>query len=154
MTRESQLSKFMSMIVLVVAIVSASIMSPQASAAGGGDGGGEDKEVARSVELNAMVFPVIVDNKLVNYLFVNARMRVADGRSIWTYREQAHFIRDAVLRATHRESVHLKGDPTRIDEAKAIRICLEAANEAVGETDALISMTFTQVASQSNPAIN
>lgn len=153
MVRESQFSKFMSMFVLVIAIVSASFATPEAHAGGGG-GGDEDKEVARSVELNAMVFPVIVDGKLVNYLFVNARMRVADGRSTWTYREQAHFIRDAVLRATHRESVHLKGDPTRIDEAKASRICLKAANEAVGEEDALVSMTFLQVASQTNPVIN
>ncbi len=150
MTRAPHLQRILGSLVVIMAVMAVSHLSPTAYAAGGGSQD-DEKESNRSVELNAMVFPVIVDGKLVNYLFVNARMQVADGKSIWKYREQAHVIRDAVLRATHRKSVHLKGDGMRIDEALAAKVCIEAANEIL-EEDAMVSMTFQQVASQ-KPAL-
>ncbi len=108
----------------------------------------EEKEINRSVELNAMVFPVFdKDRKLVNYLYVNARMLVADGKGVWDFREKAHIVRDVVLRAAHRESVHLEGNFTRIDEEKAEKIFIETVNRELGE-NAFSGMTFLQVASQ------
>ncbi len=108
----------------------------------------EEKEINRSVELSAMVFPVFdKDRRLVNYLFVNARMLVSDGKGIWEYRDKAHIVRDIVLRAAHRESVHLKGNFTRIDEEKAEKLFIETVNKELGE-EAFTSVTFLQVASQ------
>ena len=107
----------------------------------------EEKEINKSVEMSAIVFPVIIEGRLENYLFANARIVVADGKNTWKYREKAHFVRDAILRATHKVSVHLDSDPSRLDLAKAEKVCLEAANEAVGE-EAFVSMNFLQVASQ------
>ncbi len=109
-----------------------------------------EKEVARSVDLAGLVFPVFDEKgKLKNYLFVSARLLVAPDKDTWKYREQAHFIRDAVVRAAHRVSFNLKGDYKKLDEKVAATECLKAANEAVGEKGAMIEMTFTQVASQS-----
>jgi len=109
----------------------------------------EDKEVARSVELGGLVFPVFnKTGKLENYLFVNARMLVADGKDPWKYREKAHFIRDAVIRAAHKTSFNIKGDTKKLDEKLAAAECLKAANAIIGEPGALVSMTFTQIASQ------
>jgi hypothetical protein len=89
------------------------------------------------------------DNKLRNYLFVNARMLVADGKDPWKYREQSHFIRDAVIRAAHRTSFHLATDMSKLDEKRAAAESLKAANAVLGEPGAVVSMTFTQIASQS-----
>jgi hypothetical protein len=109
----------------------------------------DEKEVARSVDLGGLVFPVFTpEGKLKNYLFVNARMLVGPGKDPWKYREQAHFIRDAVVRAGHRVSFNVNGDYTRLDEKLASVECLKAANEILGERDALVSMTFTQIASR------
>lgn len=109
----------------------------------------EEKEVARSVSLDGLVFPVFDEKgKLKNYLFVNARMLVGSGKDPWKYREKQHFIRDAVLRAAHRTSFNAKGDFAKLDEKFAAAECLKAGNAAVGESDALVSMTFTQIASQ------
>lgn len=116
---------------------------------GGGMSSAEEKEISRSVELGGLVFPVFGDDrKLHNYIFVNARMVVGPGKDPFKYRDQGHFIRDAVLRAAHRTSFNVKGDWNKFDEKLAAKECLRAANEAVGETDALVSMTFTQIASQ------
>lgn len=111
----------------------------------------DEKEVSRSVELGGLVFPVFDEKgKLKNYLFVNARMLVGPGKDPWKYREQAHFIRDAVIRAAHRTSFDLKNDPTKLDEKRAAAECLKVANETIGEKDALVTMTFTQIASRIN----
>lgn len=118
--------------------------------AGGGHGEGEidDKEVAKSVDLTGLVFPVFDENyKLKNYLFVNARMVVADNKDTWKFREQAHVVRDAVLRQAHRTSFHKDGDIHVLDVERATVECLKAGNAAVGE-DAFVSVTFTQIESQ------
>ncbi len=109
----------------------------------------ESREIARSIELSGLVFPVFEKSgKLETYLFVNARMLVAPGKDPWKYREKAHFIRDAVIRAAHRTSFNVDGDNSKLNEDLAQRECLKAANDILGEPDALVSMTFTQIATQ------
>jgi len=109
----------------------------------------DDAEVARSVELGGMVFPVFDEKrKLRNYLFINARILAGPGKDVWKYREQQHFIRDAIVKASHRISLHAKGNFKALDEKAAAAECLKAANTVIGEKDALVTMTFTQIASR------
>lgn len=109
----------------------------------------DESEVARSVEMGGLVFPVFDENrKLKNYLFVNARMLAGPGKDVWKYREQQHFIRDAIVRASHKVSFNVKGNFKKLDEKLAAAECLKAANEVIGEPNALVQMTFTQIASQ------
>jgi hypothetical protein len=116
---------------------------------GGEEGKVDDQEVARSLTLDGLVFPVFNEKGVLkNYLFVSARMLVGPGKDPWKYREKGHFIRDAVIRAAHKISFNVKGDYTKLDEKLAAAECLKAANDIVDEKDALVSMTFTQVASQ------
>jgi hypothetical protein len=86
--------------------------------------------------------------KLKNYLFISARMLAGPGKDVWKYREQQHFIRDAIVKTSHKISFHAKGDFKKLDEKVAAAECLKAANGVVGETDALVTMTFTQIASR------
>src|SRR5689334_15963478 len=75
----------------------------------------DDREIAMSVELGGLVFPMFDEGgKLKNYIFVSARMVVAQGKDPWKYREQAHFIRDAVVRAAHRVSFNAKGNYNKL----------------------------------------
>jgi hypothetical protein len=120
----------------------------QEHGAEGGDAP-DEAEVARSVELGGMVFPVFDEKfKLKNYLFISARMLAGPGKDVWKYREQQHFIRHAIVRASHRVSFAAKGNFKKLDEKLAAAECLKAANTVLGEKDALISMTFTQIASR------
>jgi hypothetical protein len=108
-----------------------------------------EAEVARSVELGGMVFPVFDEKrKLRNYLFISARMLAGPGKDVWKYREQQHFIRDAIVKASHKISFHAKDNFKKLDEKLAAAECLKAANAVVGEKDALVTMTFTQIASR------
>ena len=124
--------------------------APPAPASAHGEGQeSKDAEVARSIDLGGLAFPMFdEDGKLKNYLFVNARMLVAPGKDQWKYREKAHTIRDGIIRTAHRISFDLDGDYTKLDEQLAAKECIKAANESIGEKDALVAMTFTQVASQ------
>ncbi len=107
-----------------------------------------DREIARSIELGGLVFPVFNEKDVLqNYIFVNARMVVAPGKDPWKYREKAHFIRDAVLRAAHRTSFNLEGTLTKLDEKRAAAECVKASNAILGE-DAIVGMTFTQIDSR------
>jgi hypothetical protein len=143
---------------LILAVVAALAATPLAIAAppakdahaAEGEGGvADDKEIARSIDLSGLVFPVFDEKgKLKNYLFVSARMLAGPGKDVWKYREQQHFIRDAIVRAAHRTSFGLKGDVTKLDEKLAAAECIRIANETVGDRDALVTMTFTQIASQ------
>lgn len=135
----------------VILAASAVAAPPKGKTEAAAEAAGEasEKEIARSIELGGLAFPVFdEDRELLNYFFINGRMLAGPGKDIWKYREKGHLIRDAVLRAAHRESFHVKGDPTKFDEARAAAACLKAANAAVGDPDALVTMTFTQIASQ------
>lgn len=111
--------------------------------------GASDADIARSVELGGMVFPVYDEKlKLKNYIFVSARMLAGPGKDVWKYREKQHFIRDAIVRGSHRVSFNVKGNYKKLDEKLAAAECLKAANQVIGEPGALVSMTFTQIASQ------
>lgn len=141
--------------IVVAASVTAAV-APAAAAfappAGGADHGSDtptEAEVSRSLELGGLVFPVFDEKlKLKNYLFVSARMLVDPGKDVWRMREQQHFIRDAILRVSHSTSFNVKGNLKKLDEKLAAAECLKVANQIVGEADALVSMTFTQIASQ------
>jgi hypothetical protein len=136
--------------VSVVAVLSA--FAPAFAQEHGAEGEGvpDEAEVARSIDLSGLVFPVFDQNrKLKNYIFVNARMLAGPGKDVWKYREVQHFIRDAIVRAAHRVSFCVAGNYKKLDEKLAAAECLKAANEVVGEKDALVTMTFTQIASQS-----
>ena len=109
----------------------------------------DEAEVARSIELGRLVFPIFDANmKLKNYLFISARMLAGPDKDVWKYREQQHFIRDAIIRASHKVSFNVAGNYKKLDEKLAAAECLKAANAVLGDKDALITMTFTQIASQ------
>ena len=128
----------------------ASAFAPPAPSPESGSGTPTEAEVARSLELGGLVFPVFDEKlKLKNYLFVSARMLAGPGKDVWKLRERQHFIRDAILRVSHSTSFHAKGNFKKLDEKLAAAECLKVANQIAGEADALITMTFTQIASQS-----
>ena len=133
-----------------LATAAAALAAPASAQEHGAEPAAPDEaEVARSVELGGMVFPVFDENrKLKNYLFISARMLSGPGKDVWKYREKQHFIRDAIVRASHKVSFHQKGNFKKLDEKLAAAECLKAANAVVGEKDALITMTFTQIASR------
>lgn len=104
-----------------------------AEAAGGGASASPDTQVDRRImEINSVVFPVVRERRLVNYLFTSARIELTERGDQPAIRERSHFLRDSFVRATHRVDLSVPSDPLKLDRAAAVRVLMAAAEEALG----------------------
>ncbi len=100
----------------------------------GGAAGGEDPALSsRSMDAPYLAVPVIRDGVLANYLFVSIRIEIAQGVDLWRTRERAHFLRDALVRASHHNDLADPNDNNALNEARAIEVYRAAAVQALGE---------------------
>lgn len=106
---------------------------PKAKAKAKAEGGAEEQLSSRSMDAPYLAVPVMRDGVLVNYLFVSIRIEVANGVDLWRTRERAHFLRDALVRASHANDLSSAQDPNALNEARAIEVYRAAAVQALGE---------------------
>lgn len=81
-----------------------------------------------SVQLAAVALPVVVDGRLVNYVFVTVRLDLTPNADGGLVRDKEPFFRDALVRAAHRTPFTLPTDYTHLDAA---RIRAQVLNDAV-----------------------
>ena len=125
---------------LIAGALMAAMAVSGASAAGGSakakapaKGEGENAELSsRSMDAPYLAVPVVRNGLLANYLFVSVRVEIAAGVDLWRTREQAHILRDALVRASHAHDLSDPADPNAINEARAVEIYRAAAAEALG----------------------
>jgi hypothetical protein len=87
----------------------------------------------RSMDAPYLAVPVVRNGQLVNYLFVSIRIEIAQGVDLWRTRERAHFLRDALVRASHSNDLVDPNDSNALNEARAIEVYRAAAVQALGE---------------------
>jgi hypothetical protein len=88
---------------------------------------------SRSMDAPYLAVPVVRDGRLVNYLFVSIRIEIAAGVDLWRTRERAHFLRDALVRASHGNDLADPEDNNSLNEARALEVYRAAAVQALGE---------------------
>lgn len=115
-----------------LAVSNAAGAGPKAKAAPKGDAGGEELS-SRSMDAPYLAVPVVRDGFLANYLFVSIRVEIANGVDLWRTREQAHILRDALVRASHAHDLSDPNDPNAVNQARAIEVYRAAAVAALGE---------------------
>lgn len=114
-----------------LAISNASGAAPKAKTAAKGEAA--DPELSsRSMDAPYLAVPVVRDGYLANYLFVSVRVEIAQGVDLWRTREQAHILRDALVRASHAEDLSDPNDPNALNQARAVEIYRAAAVAALG----------------------
>lgn len=116
---------------LVLSLFALSV-APAAHAASGGDKPEGDGASERQMVSPNVVTPVVRDGKLVNYLFVTVRVDLSPKANVMKVRDRAHFLRDALLKAAHRNAL---GDPAREDKLNtpaAVAAFKIAAQQALG----------------------
>lgn len=129
---------------VAAAMIASTLLAGLANAAGGGsshdakgkekgEAGAEDATSARSMDAPYLAVPVIREGQLVNYLFVSLRIEIAPGVDLWRTRERAHFLRDALVRASHGNDLAAAEDNNTLDEARALAVYRAAAVQALGE---------------------
>ncbi|MGE0595546.1 MAG: hypothetical protein AB7P07_04240 [Hyphomonadaceae bacterium] len=120
---------------MIAAMIASTLMaglaaaSPPAKAKGGDAAAGS----ARTMDAPYLAVPVVRDGQLVNYLFVSVRFEIAQGVDLWRTRERAHFLRDALVRASHANDLASADSPDTLNQARAIEVFRTAAARVLGE---------------------
>lgn len=94
----------------------------------------EDEQLSsRSMDAPYLAVPVVREGQLVNYLFVSIRIQISQGVDLWRTRERAHFLRDALVRASHGNDLADPQNNNALNEPRAIEVYRAAAVQALGE---------------------
>jgi hypothetical protein len=125
---------------VAAAMIASTLLAGLANASGPGEKAkakGEAEEGAqltsRSMDAPYLAVPVVRDGQLVNYLFVSIRIEISNAVDLWRTRERAHFLRDALVRASHANDLADPEDNNALNDARAIEVYRAAAIQALGE---------------------
>jgi hypothetical protein len=91
-----------------------------------------EAQAPQSLALEAVAIPIIVDGKLVNYVFCSIRLDLGPKADGAVLRAKEQYFRDDIVRAAHRTPFTRPDDYTRVDEAKIRAELLRYAAAAVG----------------------
>ncbi|ATQ42779.1 hypothetical protein [Caulobacter mirabilis] len=101
----------------LLAALPLALAAGSALAAGGG-GEGEKKADSQFVNLSPIALPVVVNGRVINYVFVQLRVNLTPSADAAKWRTKEPWFRDAIVRAGHRTPFTVATDYTRIDEAR------------------------------------
>jgi hypothetical protein len=126
---------------IAAAMVASTLLAGLANAAGSSSGAakaeggaeGDEQLSSRSMDAPYLAVPVVRDGQLVNYLFVSIRIEINTGVDLWRTRENAHVLRDALVRASHGNDLADPNDSNALNESRAIEVYRAAAVQALGE---------------------
>jgi hypothetical protein len=114
-------------VALILGLLAASAMAPATR--------GAEPEAPKpppAIQLEAVALPIVVDGRLINYVFCSIRLELnpqADGAAV---RAKEQFFRDDLVRAGHRTPFIRLDDYNKIDEAKVRAEVFRAAPGIVG----------------------
>lgn len=123
---------------MIASTLMAGLATSQGAAASGkedakGEAAEADAASARTMDAPYLAVPVVRDGQLVNYLFVSIRIQISPSVDLWRTRERAHFLRDALVRASHAHDLSSPNNPNVLNEARAVQVYRAAAAAALGE---------------------
>lgn len=70
------------------------------------------------IDLSPVALPIVLNNRLINYVFVQVRINLSPAADAPKLREREPWFRDALVRAAHRNPFTNPRDYTTIDEAR------------------------------------
>jgi len=123
------------------ALALAGLFAAAASSADAADPKQEEGSV-QYVAISPVAIPVIVNGKVVNYVFVNVRLDLTGRADATKLREREPYFRDALVRAAHRTPFTNPADLTKIDEAR-MKAALMRDATAIAGPNAIRGVTIT-----------
>lgn len=102
---------------LIAASVLALAAGPALAAESGKEKGKSD-QVGQYVDLSPVALPVVVDGRVINYVFAQVRINLSTSALPATWRAREPFFRDALIRAGHRTPFTNPSDYTVLDTAR------------------------------------
>jgi hypothetical protein len=101
----------MRIIAQLLALIAAIIATPAMAS-----GGAETVKIDPSIPLAPVALPITENGKLVNYVFLSIKIMLSPKADLYRLVGQEPYYRDALVRAGHRQSLGVAGDPNRVDE--------------------------------------
>jgi hypothetical protein len=101
----------------------------------GGAHAAEDKKpkaVGNYVDLQPVGLPIVVDGRLVNYVFVYVRVNLKAGADVTKVRDKEPAFRDALVRDAHRTPFVVATDWQKVDEVKLVAAMTRDATAIAG----------------------
>lgn len=105
------------------------------------DEGGKPKPGGQYVDLAPLALPVVVDGRVVNYVFVSIRVNLSASANGPKLQEREPYFRDALVRAGHRAPFTRYDDYTRLDDDK-LRAAMFTASVAIAGPGQVTSITI------------
>jgi hypothetical protein len=109
----------------------------------------DEKTASQTVALEAVALPIIVDGRLVNYVFCSIRLDLdpnADGTKVHAKEE---YFRDDLVRVGHRAPFVRKDDYNKVDEvrvrAEILRIAPSLVGPGVVRSAAIVKQTSQKI---------
>lgn len=88
--------------------------------------------VGQYVDISPVALPVVVDDRLINYVFTHCRLNLKASADATKLRAKEPYFRDALVRAAHRTPFTNPKDYTRLDEARLKAVVLAEATRIAG----------------------
>ena len=109
----------------------------------------KEKEAPKpqTMSLEAIALPIIVDGKLINYVFCTITLTLAPNADGTKVRAKEQYFRDDLVRMGHRNPFVRRDDYTRVDEARVRAEVLRVAPSLVG-AGVIRSAVITRQSSQ------
>ena len=89
-------------------------------------------EKPSTVQLAPVAMPIVIEGRLVNYVFVTVKLTLAKGAEGAKVRDKEAFFRDALVRAGHHTPFVTPADYTKVDVAKIRAEVMRDAPKFVG----------------------
>lgn len=94
------------------------------------------------VDLSPVALPIVLNNRLINYVFVSIRINLSASADATKMREKEPWFRDALVRAGHRTPFTKSTNYTVVDDARVKATLMREATAIVGARN-LASVTIT-----------
>ncbi len=102
----------------------------------------------RNLGLSAIGAPIVWQGKVVNYVLLTARLKLAPGQELEKLRLKEPYYRDALVRAAHRTPFVDPHDLTRVDERALSAALLREGRRIAGPKAFVGAEVVTQQARQ------
>ena len=94
------------------------VLAASAAEAAGHGGEGGKESGGQYVDLAPVALPIVLNNRLINYVFVQVRINLTPSADSPKIREKEPWFRDALVRAGHRTPFTKATDYTVIDDVR------------------------------------
>lgn len=103
--------------------------------------GASTKATGQYVDLAAVALPIVLDNRIINYVFVSVRVNLSAGANAPKLQSKEPYFRDALVRAGHRTPFTRLDNFTVVDDAK-LKASMYAAAVAIAGQNNVASVTI------------